>query len=383
MSDIAAVIDRIQRDFLWPPGSQPAAYFIQNLSGTAVTSITGSSSDDVIASTAHGLSDGDKIVFTAITNGTGLSTNTTYYIVNSTTNAFQVALTASGTALTFADFTAGTYYALAAMSSTARTVVVNTSMLSPEQEDLIGAGRYLEFESEWVLVESVSGTSPVFTLTVSRAHFGTTAASHADGTTLYLPTDDYISRLSVFTAVADTIEDLWPDLWSVGVEETFADTDPIELPAYSGGVLDLLVESSTYQWRQVGSWDELQNFPLSSTGNAIQVHGISLGTTIHVYYKKIPQRPTAESDTLADLYVDANWVQVIVLGAVAQLISRFDLSRFDVEFVTQAIEAEAGTPGEGSDIRNSILQLRGFLMEPLKRRLVHTQHDRVVIDASY
>ena len=80
-----------------------------DVAGTAQSSITGSSSDDVIAATAHGLSDGDKIQFTAITNGTGISTNTTYYVVNSATNTFQISTQAGGTVVTFADFTAGTF----------------------------------------------------------------------------------------------------------------------------------------------------------------------------------------------------------------------------------------------------------------------------------
>lgn len=70
---------------------------------------TGSSSDDVIAAAAHGLDNGDKIQFTAITGGTGISLNTTYYVINKTTGTFQISTQSGGDAVTFADFTAGTF----------------------------------------------------------------------------------------------------------------------------------------------------------------------------------------------------------------------------------------------------------------------------------
>lgn len=81
----------------------------RTLSATGASSVTGSSSDDVIASSAHGLDNGDKVQFTALTGGTGITLNETYYVVNKTTNTFQIATEASGTPVTFADFTAGTY----------------------------------------------------------------------------------------------------------------------------------------------------------------------------------------------------------------------------------------------------------------------------------
>jgi hypothetical protein len=71
---------------------------------------TGSSSDDTIASSAHGLSNGDKVQFTALTGGTGISLNTTYYVINAATNTFQISTKANGAAVTFADFSAADVY---------------------------------------------------------------------------------------------------------------------------------------------------------------------------------------------------------------------------------------------------------------------------------
>lgn len=82
----------------------------QDFKSAELPTATGSSSDDVIASTAHGLSDGDKVQFTALTGGTGISLNTTYYVINSATNTFQISTTSGGSAVTFADFSAADVY---------------------------------------------------------------------------------------------------------------------------------------------------------------------------------------------------------------------------------------------------------------------------------
>jgi hypothetical protein len=60
----------------------------------------------------HGLRAGDEIIFKTVTTTTGISANTKYYVVNPTTNTFQVALTVGGAAIDLltADGT-GVYYA--------------------------------------------------------------------------------------------------------------------------------------------------------------------------------------------------------------------------------------------------------------------------------
>jgi hypothetical protein len=69
-------------------------------SGTSITLATSAAADDIIDTTgAHGLSAGDRVVFSALTGGTGLTINTTYY----------VSTTSGGAAVDFSsDITAGT-----------------------------------------------------------------------------------------------------------------------------------------------------------------------------------------------------------------------------------------------------------------------------------
>ena len=269
------------------------------------------------------------------------------------------------------------------ISSSDLTVITDTSLLSPEEEGLIAGGTLIEAGSELILIEDISGSSPAFTLTIRREMYGTDAAAHADGAELVIAGEDHVPRHSIFTACADAIEGLWPDLWTVGVEETWADIEPVELPATVGEVLDLLVLSGG-KWLPIGSWTELQDFPLHSTANAIQINGIRPNSEVQVYYKRKPSRPTAEADTLASLGVESGWVKVIVANAVAALVANRDLNAATIDFITQSLETEAGGPiGSGTDIRNALLQFQRIQLDSLKRALPLKGHDRVHVDDTY
>lgn len=67
----------------------------------AYTGATASAATDLVTKTSHGLIVGDRVYFTALTGGSGLALNTTYYVIAAglTTNAFAVSLTAGGAAI--------------------------------------------------------------------------------------------------------------------------------------------------------------------------------------------------------------------------------------------------------------------------------------------
>jgi hypothetical protein len=62
-------------------------------------SVTGTSSDNAIAASNHGLPEGAGLVFRSKTGGSSLTTNTIYYLVNAATDSFQLAATPGGSAL--------------------------------------------------------------------------------------------------------------------------------------------------------------------------------------------------------------------------------------------------------------------------------------------
>jgi len=67
--------------------------------GTGITtgvSVTSDVTADTLTRTAHGLSNGDRVAFSAISTTTGVLTWTIYFVVNKTDNDFQIALTQGG-----------------------------------------------------------------------------------------------------------------------------------------------------------------------------------------------------------------------------------------------------------------------------------------------
>lgn len=62
-------------------------------------SVTFTDAGDLVTLNNHGLSNGTKISFKAITSTTGISVNTTYYVISATTNTFQVSSSSGGSAL--------------------------------------------------------------------------------------------------------------------------------------------------------------------------------------------------------------------------------------------------------------------------------------------
>lgn len=87
------------------------------LTKQANKSLTGVASTDVITSSAHGYSDGDLVVLSGLSGGAGLATGFPYFVRDSTTNTFKLALVPAGTAVDFtSDLSAGTANRLAELS---------------------------------------------------------------------------------------------------------------------------------------------------------------------------------------------------------------------------------------------------------------------------
>lgn len=81
-----------------------------------LTTPFGDAATDTLTSTAHGLVNGDRIRFSALTGGAGLAVGTDYYVIASAANTFQVALTPGGAIVNFtSNITAG---ALAKITAT-------------------------------------------------------------------------------------------------------------------------------------------------------------------------------------------------------------------------------------------------------------------------
>jgi hypothetical protein len=92
-------------------GNVDGVDYVTSLTLAAVgrTGVTGVAATDVITLTGHGFADTQRVKFSAITGGAGLSAGTTYFVRDATADTFKLAATSGGAAINFTtDITAGT-----------------------------------------------------------------------------------------------------------------------------------------------------------------------------------------------------------------------------------------------------------------------------------
>jgi hypothetical protein len=86
-------------------------------------SCTATASDDFVTATGHTFSNGDQVVFTALTGGGGLGANTRYFVRDAAANVFKVATTVAGAAINITtDATAGTVQLVTALCLNPRNI---------------------------------------------------------------------------------------------------------------------------------------------------------------------------------------------------------------------------------------------------------------------
>jgi hypothetical protein len=100
--------------------------------------ITGVAATDVISLTAHGYNDGDRVIFPALTGGSGLTAGTTeYFVRDATADTFKVSATVGGAAVNFTtDISAGTvrrYENLAGFATLPSALLVGFAPITPAE----------------------------------------------------------------------------------------------------------------------------------------------------------------------------------------------------------------------------------------------------------
>lgn len=88
--------------------AQGGKNFLLKLGNGASGAVTFQDTGDTVTLNNHGLIAGDTVSFSVITTTTGIVVDTVYYVVSPTTNTFQVAATAGGTALALTNNGTGT-----------------------------------------------------------------------------------------------------------------------------------------------------------------------------------------------------------------------------------------------------------------------------------
>jgi len=250
--------------------------------------------------------------------------------------------------------------------TTGTSVVYETGLFSSEEENLLGNGALIEIDQELMLVTAANTSTR--TLTVSRGYAGTTAATHTDKTNVFInPT---FPRKSVFDAVSDNISRLYPSLYNVTTTNVVANTTYQEVPASTVEVLTSYVQNATGNQYTSAGIELLRDFPPSSTNTAVQFYNTTNGKTVHLVVKRKFVRPTDEtSDIESVCLVAPEYEQIVMVGAVADIIGATDIDASTQEFITEKLAADSYPVGSGERLRNALLRLRSLLIDEARGNL--------------
>jgi hypothetical protein len=252
------------------------------------------------------------------------------------------------------------------LTDSATSLTYEAGLFSSEEENLLGNGALVEVNQEIMLVTAANTSTR--TLTVSRGYAGTTAAAHADSDNLYInPT---FPRKSVFDAVADNIVRLYPSLYNVTTTDVVASSTYAEVPASTVEVLTSYVQNASGEQYTSAGIELLRDFPPSTTNTAVQFYNTSNGKTVHLVVKRKFVRPTAETDDLATTcLISDEYEQIVMVGAVADIVGATDIDATTQEFITEKLAAENYPVGSGERLRNALLRLRSLLIDEARGNL--------------
>ena len=250
--------------------------------------------------------------------------------------------------------------------TTGTTLTYESGLFSSEEENLLGNGAIVEVDQELMLVTAANTSTR--TLTVSRGYAGTTAATHADETNIFInPT---FPRKSVFDAVADNIVRLYPSLYNVTTTNVTSTSTYAEVPASTVEVLTSYVQNASGEQYTSAGIELLRDFPPSTTNTAVQFFNTSNGKTVHLVVKRKFVRPTSESvDLSTDCLISDEYEQIVMVGAVADIVGATDIDASTQEFITEKLAAESYPVGSGERLRNALLRLRSLLIDEARGNL--------------
>ena len=250
--------------------------------------------------------------------------------------------------------------------TTGTTLTYESGLFSSEEENLLGNGALVEVDQELMLVTAANTSTR--TLTVSRGYSGTTAATHADKTNIFInPT---FPRKSVFDAVSDNISRLYPSLYNVTTTNVVANTTYQEVPASTVEILTSYVQNASGEQYTSAGIELLRDFPPSSTNTAVQFYNTTNGKTVHLVVKRKFVRPTDETSDLETVCLVApEYEQIVMVGAVADIIGATDVDASTQEFITEKLAAESYPVGSGERLRNALLRLRSLLIDEARGNL--------------
>ena len=248
------------------------------------------------------------------------------------------------------------------------TLQYKEGLFTPEEEELIGAGSVLEIDSELLMVEDINTVSRE--ITVERGRLGSTAAEHAEDTDIILKPK--YPRLNVANAIGDQVIGLFPALYAIKKTTiTTASTQFVEMPAGTQRILQSKINNSTSNTTVYSDipLELLTDFAGSTTEAAVQFPSApTSGKTVYVVYASKFTRPTTETTNLNTVSgLEDFHEQIVMVGAVAQLLSELDVDASTQNYITENLEQRGVPVGSGERLRNALLRYYGVLLDRARR----------------
>ena len=196
----------------------------------------------------------------------------------------------------------------------------------------------IEVDDELMWIDSFDKANSVLNVIpgFGRGYQGTTPAPHAQYAQITLaPT---FPRVSIKKAINDTINGLFPNLWSVS-SYTFtfnASVTTYPLPDDVESILYLSWQTtgSSQEWLPINRWraDGMANAAAFNTNNTVSIYdNIQPGRTVQVWYTSTPNTLDANTDDFADVTgLPQSCQDVVTLGAAYKLLSFLDPGRINL-----------------------------------------------------
>jgi hypothetical protein len=247
------------------------------------------------------------------------------------------------------------------------------SFAVPEDAVLLRQGVVLDAGLESMRVTSyVLGEA---TIEVDRGIYSTTAVAHSEGEQLILSPS--FARSTVFQAVADSITTLYPALTTTDSENfvgvghgifPIVDNLAVEvIEIWEGGMAEDLipVEGRFVSFHPLVGGRAL----LAETGSGI----------VWCRYRKRMGVAVSEDDLIEDLGVDDRWVNIVLAGAAADLMSGKDVPAVHTEWIAATLEAENIRVGTRMSIAGGLRQYRNILLQDAANEMIAEDSQKIKV----
>lgn len=236
------------------------------------------------------------------------------------------------------------------------TILTVSGFIVPEDEDLLKVGSIIEVDQE--LMQVIAYDQGLSQITVIRGFLSTTLTSYGVGLVLGKLAPTY-PRSSVYEAVADNIITLYPKLYTVNTVNLVTIANGI------AGIEDPLAVEVLEVWpdgmqNDIDYHARIVDFHPAVGGRAV-ITNHWMGA-LWVKYRRRFAKVTSEADTLTALGLDDRWVNIVIIGAAADLMAGRDIPSAQTEWIQQVLQAENIQVGQRSSVAVGLARYRELLI---------------------